>query len=157
MIAQKWLRRLDLDIVRECYPPKIPWKLTSRSSWHFNRMSDSEEHKNKVRRSNEEAVDSGVSSDKADDSTWLHKTLESFSFSFDEQQRMQREMFMQTMQKMKETTNQEMARQQAQFQQFFENSMEQISKAVRTPLFASTPMPPSRDDAYWPKSNIQRL
>lgn len=29
---------------------KIPWKLTSRSSWHFNRMSDSEEDKNKVRR-----------------------------------------------------------------------------------------------------------
>lgn len=105
-------------------------------------MSDSEEHKNKVRRGNEEAADSGVSSDKADDSTWLHKTLESFSFSFDEQQRMQREVFMQTMQEMKETTNQEMARQQAQFQQFLENSKEQIIQAVRTPLFASTPMPP---------------
>lgn len=122
---------------------KIPWKLTSRSSWHFNRMSDSEEHKNKVRRGNEEAADSGVSSDKVDDSTWLYKTLESFSFSFDEQKRMQREVYRQTMQKMKETTNQEMARQQAQFQQFLENSKEQIIQAVRTPLFASTPMPPS--------------
>lgn len=106
-------------------------------------MSDSKEHKNKVKRGNEEAADSGVSSDKADDRTWLLKTLESFSFSFDEQQRMQREMFMQTMHAMKETTNQEMARQQAQYQQVLENSKEQIIQAVRTPLFASTPMPPS--------------
>lgn len=39
---------------------------------------------------------------------------------------MQGEVFMQTMQEMKETTNQEMARQQAQFQQFLENSKKQI-------------------------------
>lgn len=106
-------------------------------------MSDSEEHKNKVRRGNEEAADSGVSSDEADDSTWLHKTLESLSFSFDEQQRIHREMFMQTMHEMKETTNQEMARHQAHFQQFLENSKEQIIQAVKTPLFASTLMSPS--------------
>lgn len=56
---------------------------------------------------------------------------------------MQGEVFMQTMQEMKETTNQEMARQQAQFQQFLENSKKQIIQTVRTPLFASTPMPPS--------------
>lgn len=50
---------------------------------------------------------------------------------------------MQTMQEMKETTNQEMGRQLAQFQQFLENSKKQIIQTVRTPLFASTPMPPS--------------
>lgn len=38
-----------------------------------------------------------------------------------------------TMQEMKKTTNQEMARQQAQFQQFLENSKEKIIEAVRTP------------------------
>lgn len=101
---------------------KIPWKLTSRNSWHFNRMSDSEEHENKVMKSNEEAADSGVSSDKANDSSWLYKTSESFSFSNDEQQRMQRVVFLQTMQGMKETSNQEMVRQQVQFQEFLENS-----------------------------------
>lgn len=41
------------------------------------------------------------------------------------------------------TTYQEMARLKAQFQQFLENSKEQIIQAVRAPLFASTPMPPS--------------
>lgn len=51
---------------------------------------------------------------------------------------MQREVFMKTMHEMKETTNQEMARQQAQF-----NSKEQIIQAVRIPLFGSTTMPPS--------------
>lgn len=35
---------------------KTPWKLTSRNSWHFNIMSDSEEHDNKVMKSNEEAA-----------------------------------------------------------------------------------------------------
>lgn len=95
-------------------------------------------------RGNEEAADSGGSSNKADDSTWLHKTLESLSFSFDEQQRMEREVFLQTMQEIKKkTTNQGMARQQAHFQQFLENLKEQIIQAVRTPLIASTPMPPS--------------
>lgn len=102
MLAQKWLRRLELDIVRECYVQKIPWKITRRNSWYFNRMSDSKEHENRVRKDNEEAADSGVSADKADASSWLHKTLESFSYSFDEQQRMQREVFMHTMQKMKQ-------------------------------------------------------
>lgn len=96
-------------------PQKILWKLTSRNSWHFNRMSDSEDNGNNVRKGNEGAADSGVISDRAEDSSWLHKTLESFSFSFDEQQRMQREVSMQTMHEMKETTNQEIARQQAQF------------------------------------------
>lgn len=43
---------------------------------------------------------------------------------------MQREVFMQTMREMKETTNQEMARQQAQFQQFFEITKEQPFKSV---------------------------
>lgn len=56
---------------------------------------------------------------------------------------MQREVFMRTMHEMKETTNQEIARQQDLFQQFLENLKEQIIEAVRTPLFASTPMPPS--------------
>lgn len=50
---------------------------------------------------------------------------------------------MQTMQEMKETTNKKMAWQQAQFQQWLENSKKQIIQTVRTPLFASTPMPPS--------------
>lgn len=110
---------------------------------HFNRMSDSEENGNNVRKGNEGAADSGVISDRADDGSWLHKTLESFSFSFDKQQLMHQEVFMRTLHEMKETTNQEIARQQAQFQQFLENSKEQIIEAVRTPLFASTPMPPS--------------
>ena len=39
-----------------------------------------------------------------------------------------------------DSTSQEMARQQAQFQLFFEESKEQIIQAVRTPMFASTPM-----------------
>lgn len=56
----------------------------SRSFWYFNRMSDLEEYKNKVRRGNEEVVDSGVSLDKVDDSIWLYKILELFSFLFDE-------------------------------------------------------------------------
>lgn len=122
---------------------ETPLKLMSRNSWHFNRMSDLEENENNVRKGSEEAAGSGVSSNKADDSSWLHKTLESFSVSFDEQQRMQREVFMRTMHEMKETTNQEIARQQAEFQQFLEISKDQIIQAVRTPLFASTPMPPS--------------
>lgn len=49
---------------------------------------------------------------------------------------------MRTMHEMKETTNQEIVR-QAQFQQFLENSKEQIIQAARTPLFSSTPMLPS--------------
>lgn len=100
LLAQKWFRRLELDIVRDCYVQKIPWKMTRRNPCHFNRMSDSKEHDNNVRKENEEAVVSGESAGKADDSSWLHKTLESFSYSFDEQQRMQREVFMQTMQEM---------------------------------------------------------
>lgn len=82
-------------------------------------MSDSEENEKNVRKGIEEASESGVSSDKTYDSSWQHKTLESFSFSFDEQQRMQREVLVRTMHEMNETTNQEIARQQAQFQQFF--------------------------------------
>ena len=39
-----------------------------------------------------------------------------------------------------DSTSQEMARQQAQFQLFFEESKEQIIQAVRTRMFASTPM-----------------
>lgn len=59
---------------------KIPWSWRAGiPGWNFNRMSDSEEHKNKVRRGNKGAADSGVSSDKTDDSSWLHKTHRSVS------------------------------------------------------------------------------
>lgn len=84
---------------------KIPWKLTSWNFWHFNRMGDWEENENKVWKNNEEVADNGVSSEKTNDCSWLYKTLESFSFLFDEQQ-MQREVYMWAMQEMKETTNQ---------------------------------------------------
>lgn len=32
-LARKRLRRLELDVVRECYPPKDTVKLMSRNSW----------------------------------------------------------------------------------------------------------------------------
>ena len=41
---------------------------------------------------------------------------------------------------MKDSTSQEIARPQAQFQLFLDESKEQIIQAVRTTMFASTPM-----------------
>lgn len=72
---------------------------------------------------------------------------------------MQREVFMRTMhEKKKETTNQAIAKQQDQFQQFLENLKEQIIEAVRQlcllPLLCHHQV---QDDAYRPESNIQRL
>ena len=58
-------------------------------------------------------------------------TLESFSSSFEEQQRVQQEVFMKTLNEMKESTSQEIAKQQAQFQVFLEESKESIIQAVR--------------------------
>lgn len=55
-----------------------------RNFWYFNRMSDLKEYENRVRKDKEEVVDSGVSVDKVDVSSWLYKKLELFSYLFDE-------------------------------------------------------------------------
>lgn len=61
-------------------------------------MRDFGENKNNVRTGYNEAADSGVSFDKAEDSNCVHKTLESFSSSFDNvYTRMQKKVFKQTM------------------------------------------------------------
>ena len=64
--------------------------------------------------------------------SWLHKTLGSFSSSCEEQQRVQhQEVFTKTLNEMRETSSQEIAKQQAQFQVFLEESKEPIIQAVR--------------------------
>ncbi|XP_061191756.1 uncharacterized protein LOC133199998 [Saccostrea echinata] len=87
--------------------------------------------------------DSGIATDNRneDDNVWLHKTLESFSSSFDRQQQQNQELFAQTMQEIKESSTKQIAIQQAMFQKFLEESKEEISHSLRIPAFASTPRP----------------
>lgn len=92
-------------------------------------MSDNNENEKTVLKEHRDTSDSGPS-DKTEES-WLHKTLESFSLSFEEQQRVQQEVFMKTLNEMRETSGQEIAQQQAQFQFFLEESNEPIIQAVR--------------------------
>ena len=65
--------------------------------------------------------------------------LESFNSSFEEQQRVQQKAFLKTLQEIQKSTNQELAKQQAQFQVFLEESKEQIIQAVRTPYVCFDP------------------
>ena len=92
-------------------------------------MSDNDENEKTVLKEHRDTSDSGAP-DKTEES-WLHKTLESFSSSFEEQQRVQHEVFTQTLNEMRETSGQEIAQQQAQFQFFLEESNEPIIQAVR--------------------------
>ena len=54
-------------------------------------MGDNEEHENTVLKTNRDASDSGFEVSEKTEKSWLHKTFESFSSSFDEQQRVQQE------------------------------------------------------------------
>ena len=92
-------------------------------------MSDNDENEKTVLKEHRDTSDSGAP-DKAEESG-LHKTLESFSSSFEEQQRVQQEVFMKTLNEMKESTSQEIAKQQAQFQVFLEELKKPIIQAVR--------------------------
>ena len=60
-------------------------------------MGDNEEHENTVLKTNRDASDSGLVVSEKTEESWLHKTLESFSSSFDEQQRVQQDVFMRTL------------------------------------------------------------
>ena len=93
-------------------------------------MSDNDENEKTVLKEHRDTSDSGAP-DKTEES-WLHKTLESFRPSFEEQQRVQHyEVFTKTLNEMRETSGQEIAQQQAQFQFFLEESNEPIIQAVR--------------------------
>ena len=60
--------------------------------------------------------------------------MESFSLLFDKQQRVQQEGLLKTLHDMKESINQEIAKQQAQLQLLLEQSKEHIIRAVSTPF-----------------------
>ena len=60
-------------------------------------MGGNEEHENTLLKTNRYASDSGLVVSEKTEESWLHKTLESFSSSFDEQQRVQQDVFMRTL------------------------------------------------------------
>ena len=104
------------------------------------KMSDYDEIENTVLKENRDDSDSGVVVADKTEYRWLYKTLKPFNSSFEEQQRVQQQVFLKTLHEMKKSTSQEIAKQQAQCQVFHEKSKEQIIQAVRTPMFASTPI-----------------